>query len=174
MNMFFRYRNHLSGLGLSLLLGCTNIQTAEMDSAENGYAIGKYADGQQYNYNLVRKAANTMLEGIRLYDKGDYLEAIEQFSSAEMESAPVVLRVEAAKYRAFSYCVIENYVSCRQAFDQAFSMDAGFELLSSEGGHPMWGPVFEQARIASRQARSHLPAGQERERWRGIDPWRPR
>ena len=128
----------------------------------------------QQGYTQVRKAATTMLEGIRLYDDGDYEDAIVKFSAPEIKSAPTVFRIEALKYTACSYCVIENYARCRQAFDQVLSIDADFELLASEGGHPMWGPVFDEAKVASEKGRIGMPTGREQARWRGIDPWRPR
>jgi len=155
------------------LLGCADIRRAELTSP--GFTHPESADlrSEQQRYHQVRKAAATMLDGIRLYDKGDYQDAIERFGAPEMGAAPPALRIEALKYTAFSYCLIGSYSYCRQAFDQAFNIDAAFELLPSEAGHPMWGPIFEAAKAASA---THVrpPASRERERWRGIDPWRPR
>lgn len=158
---------------LLLMLGCADIRHAKL--APSGYAQSEHEDTDidHQAYHQVRKAAATMLEGIRLYDKGDYRVAIERFDTLEISTAPLALRIEALKYKAFSYCLIANYSQCRNAFDQAFSIDAGFDLLPSEGGHPMWGPVFEEARAAYAR-HSRPPASLERERWRGIDPWRPR
>jgi len=158
---------------LLLLLGCADIRHAGLASPGDAQSEQEDADIAHQGYHQVRKAAATLLEGIRLYDKGDYQEAIARFDTPEISAAPPALRIESLKYKAFSYCLIASYSRCRQAFDQAFSIDADFDLLPSEGGHPMWGPVFEEAQAAyARHLRA--PASRERERWRGIDPWRPR
>ena len=91
-----------------------------------------------------------------------------------IQAAPSAMRVEALKYLAFSYCVMQNYSKCRHAFDMALSVDADFELGPSEGGHPMWGPVFEQAKAASDKDRVRSSIGHESERWRSTDAWRAR
>jgi len=163
------FRIVLASVFLSLLSGC----------GSTGLRLASYADslkGQerpQAGYNEMRRAATSLLDGIQLYERGDYNKAIAKLSLPEIEDAPVVFRVEALKYTAFSYCLIERYERCRQVFDQAFGIDADFKLVASEGGHPMWGPVYEAAKAASEKARQHEPKG-ERARWRGIDPWRPK
>ena len=174
-----KLRTALLNSTLLLLYGCAdmhNLGTIVSNSLSPGANSDRLEDQKrpQQGYNRVRKAATAMLEGIRFYDNGDYKDAIVKFSAPEIEAAPTVFRVEALKYTAFSYCVVENYARCRQAFDQALSIDADFELLASESGHPMWGPVFKEAKVASEQGRMHMPTGRERARWRGIDPWRPR
>ena len=173
------FRTALVNLFVLLLFGCADmghLGTPVSDGLYPAANSDRFDDQNrpQHGYNQVRKAATTMLEGIRLYDNGDFTDAIVKFSAPEIEDAPNFFRVEALKYTAFSYCVIENYTRCRQAFDRALSIDADFELLASEGGHPMWGPVFEEAKVASEKGRVGVPTGRERARWRGIDPWRPR
>lgn len=128
----------------------------------------------QSGHEAVPKAAAAMLEGIRLYDDGDFKSAIARLSSVEIRSAPAAIRVEALKYIAFSYCVTSDFRDCRHAFDTALGIDAGFELGKGEGGHPMWGPVFRQAKTASDKDRALGATSQERERLRSMDTWRPR
>ena len=82
--------------------------------------------------------------------------------------------MEALNYTAFGYCVMEAYAPCRHAFDRSLAIVPGFELGKSERGHPMWGPVFEAAKAASEQDRTHASLDDERERWRVIDLWRAR
>jgi hypothetical protein len=122
----------------------------------------------------MRQAAAALLDGIRLYDNGNFKGAIVALDTPAMQAAPDALRLEALKYTAFSHCVLEDYAPCRQAFDLALAIDPGFELGKSERGHPMWGPVFDAAKAASEQARAHTSLDDERERWRGIDLWRAR
>jgi hypothetical protein len=47
---------------------------------------------------------------------------------------------------AFSYCVTSKAQLCRQQFERALKIDPSFELLPSEIGHPIWGPVFLKAK----------------------------
>jgi len=122
----------------------------------------------------VRKAASALLEGIRLYDSGDFKAAIARLGDPAIRVAPDAIRVEALKYTAFSYCVTEQVPQCRAAFGQLLEIDADFALRQSERGHPMWGPVFEDARAASERQREHAAVDHDRERWRGIDLWRAR
>lgn len=128
---------------------------------------------QEQEHEQVRKAAATMLDGIRLYDNGDFDDAIARLSEPEIRNAPGPIRVEALKYIAFSYCVTRRLDACRRAFDTALAIDPDFELGYGEGGHPMWGPVFEQARTVSEQARARASLVHARERWRSQDMWRP-
>jgi hypothetical protein len=137
--------------------------------------MGSHAEpGMQPGHEEVRRAAATLLEGIQLYESGNFMGAIAKLGEPEMQAAPGAMRVEALKYTAFSYCVTENYAQCRHAFDLSLLIDADFELRKSERGHPMWGPVFAEAKAASEQNRVHTSIDHDRERWRGIDLWRAR
>jgi len=128
---------------------------------------------QEQEQDQVRKAAAAMLDGIRLYDNGDFEDAVARLSEPEIRSAPGPIRVEALKYIAFSHCVTKDLADCRLAFDTALAINPDFELGRGEGGHPMWGPVFDQAKAASEQVRARASLVHARERWRGQDPWRP-
>jgi hypothetical protein len=99
--------------------------------------------------DAARDAA-ALREGIRLYNEGDYNGAIKQLTARELNNAPVPARVTALKYTAFSYCVTARPVFCRQSFDKALRLDAGFDLAPGEHGHPLWGPVFTQAKQAAK------------------------
>ncbi len=85
-------------------------------------------------------------EGIALYNEGDFNAAIKRLSSNDMNGGSIRNRVSALKYTAFSYCVTNRPVPCRQAFERALRLDASFELAPGEQGHPQWGPVFAKAR----------------------------
>lgn len=125
-------------------------------------------------HEQVRKAAAVMVDGIRRYDDGDFVDAIAVLDQPEIHGAPLAMRLEALKVIAFSYCVTQHPTDCRQAFDTALAIDPDFALGKGEGGHPMWGPVFEQAKAASERNRVRMTAAHARERWRNVDPWRPR
>lgn len=165
-----RHRAPLYGLLLALLaLLCA--ACAGMRPDDDPARAGRHAPP---GHDDVRQAAATLLEGIRLYENGNFKEAIAVLSEPEIQAAPDALRVDALKYSAFSYCVTEKYTQCRHAFDLAFGIDTGFELQRNERSHPMWGPVYEAAKAASEQDREHASQDQERERWRGVDLWRAR
>lgn len=152
-----------------LLAGCTDMR---MPGADGAYAYPQAPGLDSHpEYEDVRKAATAMLEGIRLYDEGRYDAAIEKLSDAKVQAAAEAIRVEALKYIAFSYCVTENFTQCRAAFDAALRTDANFRLRDSEIGHPMWGSIYHQAKT---DFENKLHDATERQRWRGIDPWRPR
>lgn len=89
-------------------------------------------------------------EGIALYNGGDYNGAIRRLNGPEMNGAALRNRVAALKYTAFSYCVSGRQALCRESFERALRLDAGFDLATGEHGHPLWGPVFLQARQAVR------------------------
>lgn len=117
-------------------------------------------------------AVSTLLEGIDLFDGGDYAGAIEKLRALRSQAPQRALRVAALKYSAFSYCLTENYARCREAFDQALAIDADFHLLDTELDHPMWGPVFDQAAAAHERDHPLVSRGLERGRWRNVDLWR--
>lgn len=87
-------------------------------------------------------------DGIELYNKGAYNEAIKRLSAPEIASASKADRVQAHKYAAFSYCVTSRQTLCRQQFEKAFKLDPSFNLQTGEHGHPLWTPMFERAKKA--------------------------
>jgi len=183
-NLIARSRRHPSRICLAALLSlplasCVNLRDREPAlPGSRDPAIGsdntRTRSTRPPHHEQVRKAAATMLEGISLYDDGDFNGAIARLGAPEFQTAPVEIQVEALKYTAFSYCVIESYAQCRHAFDLALRIDPDFMLQPGERAHPMWGSVFDQAKAASDQARVRTVSGRERERWRNVDPWRPK
>jgi hypothetical protein len=181
------HRAVLAGLLLPLLLGaCAG--TPSPSAAQGGirpatetgpspaeeWAQRWRAAAPQQGHEQVRKAATAMVDGIRLYDNGDFDAAIARLSEPDVRSSPDPIRVEALKYIAFSYCVTRDMADCRHAFNAALAIDADFELGKGEGGHPMWGPVFDQAKAASENDRARTSLDHARARWRSMDgTWRP-
>jgi hypothetical protein len=90
-------------------------------------------------------------EGLALYDKGEYAAAIRKFRSYELSRAWPELHVRALKYLAFSYCVTNKLLACQKAFYDALQIDPKFDLKPSEKGHPIWGPIFEKAKLGPPQ-----------------------
>lgn len=91
-------------------------------------------------------------EGIALYNDGDFNAAIKRLNSSDLNSGSVRNRVTALKYTAFSYCVTNRPVPCRQAFERALRLDPTFDLSPGEQGHPQWGPVFARLKQGGREA----------------------
>ncbi len=87
-------------------------------------------------------------EGIDLYNKGAYNEAIKRLNAPELANGAKAERVQAYKYMAFSYCVTSRQTLCRQQFEKAFKLDPAFNLQPGEHGHPLWTPQFEKAKKA--------------------------
>ena len=85
-------------------------------------------------------------EGIALYNEGEFNAAIKRLNSSDLNSGSVRNRVAALKYTAFSYCVTNRPVPCRQAFERALRLDPTFDLAPGEQGHPQWGPVFARVK----------------------------
>jgi hypothetical protein len=157
------YRASLCCVFFSLAFsGCAAVSPPRTEGAKQG------------SQDRVEKSVTALLEGVRLYERGDFKAAIAALNVQAMQAAPDAIRLEALKYTAFSYCVMENYAACRHAFDQSLDIDRDFELRKSERSHPMWGPVFDQAKAASDQYTANGSLDQDRERWRGIDLWRAR
>ena len=88
--------------------------------------------------------------GIAMYNNGDYNGAIKKLGNTPeiWSSHNKSLQVSALKYLAFSYCVTSKTQLCRQQFERAIKIDPSFDLLPSEIGHPIWGPVFLKAKKA--------------------------
>ena len=86
-------------------------------------------------------------DGVDSYRRGEFAEAYRQLQeSPEIEASSVETRVEALKFLAFSACAQNKRAQCRQAFDKLLVLQPTFELKDAESKHPVWGPIFKQAR----------------------------
>ena len=107
------------------------------------------AQGTQTSQTPVMGADQLVLrDGIELYNKGAYSEAIKRLGAPEIGAGSKANQVQALKYTAFSYCVSSRQSLCRQAFEKAFKLDPAFDLKAGEHGHPLWGPAFARAKKA--------------------------
>jgi len=157
------YARPLLAAGLvAILAGCAEFPIFDQTPARNanhpkatavterdGPARPRERSRERERDEAARDAA-TLRDGIRLYNEGDYNGAIKQLSSRELNNAPVAARLSALKYTAFSYCVTARPGPCRLSFDKALRLDAAFDLAPGEHGHPLWGPVFTQAKQAAK------------------------
>lgn len=85
-------------------------------------------------------------EGLAKYNEGNFAESIKIFKEPMFERAWPELRIRAHKYLAFSYCVSGNALQCKKTFVEILKSSPEFELTSAESGHPLWGPVFTEAK----------------------------
>ena len=119
--------------------GCATVQ----DWAES---VGSAASGRS---EASEPGRAKLAEGVESYDAGDFGSAIRALNAPEIEQSDTATRVEAGKYLAFTYCVTNRRTLCRKTFDRVLALDPAFALKPAEAGHPLWGPVFVQARKAA-------------------------
>ena len=92
---------------------------------------------------MQQPAERALLDGIRLYDDGQYKPAeaaLRRALAAGLKSPRD--RAIAHKLLAFITCTSNRIDDCRSEFRSARTADANFALSRSEVGHPIWGPVF--------------------------------
>lgn len=93
-------------------------------------------------------------DGLAKYNDGNFAEAIKVFKEPSFDRAWPELRYRSMKYLAFSYCVSGNGVQCKKIFVDLLKLEPSFDLSSAERGHPLWGPVFQEAKAeASKSAK---------------------
>lgn len=94
---------------------------------------------------MERPAEGALIDGIRLYDNGQY-PAAELSLNRALESglASARDRATAHKLLAFIACTSAREAQCEAAFRAALAADPAFTLAKAEAGHPMWGPVYRR------------------------------
>ena len=96
---------------------------------------------------MERPAERALVEGIRAYDEGQYLQsedALRRALAAGLVSARD--RASAHKLLAFITCTSARLAPCEAEFRLALAADPSFTLNRSEAGHPLWGPVYLKTR----------------------------
>jgi Tfp pilus assembly protein PilF len=96
----------------------------------------------------AEKSEEALKQGIALYEKGDFEQAIQSLSGAYWiwdAASPVAVKVEAHKYIAFSYCVTNREEQCQTQFEHALRLDKHFILAEAERGHPLWWKTYLHA-----------------------------
>jgi Tfp pilus assembly protein PilF len=94
---------------------------------------------------MERSAERALIEGIRLYDDGQYA-AAELSLKRALQAGLASTRDQATAHKliAFVACTSAREAECEAAFRAARAADPAFELAKAEAGHPMWGPVYRR------------------------------
>lgn len=99
-----------------------------------------------------RKAEQELSSGLASYENGQYPDATKHLQNALNSGLTFKSdRVMAYKYLAFVYCASERKKQCKSAFKDALEINPDLELSAAEAGHPLWGPVFREARAEQNQ-----------------------
>src|SRR5258706_4131130 len=110
---------------------------------------------------LRERATEQLAAGVKQYEAGEYDGAVKSLAgSLEHGMLSKVQQARARKYLAFSHCVSQRELLCRDEFRKAFEIYPDFSLTSAEDGHPIWGPVYRNVRtqlIAEREASVRKP-----------------
>lgn len=93
----------------------------------------------------ARPAERALLNGMRAYEDGQYVESEKQLKLALGTGLASPKDAAAAqKHLAFIYCTSNRVGDCEAAFRAARKADPAFALSRSEQGHPVWGPVYKR------------------------------
>lgn len=108
----------------------------------------------------LSKAEQFLADGTELYEKGDFKGAIRKLQGARDSFADNSTGMQQSlKYLAFSYCVTGQRSLCKAQFVGLLKIAPEFQLSRAESGHPLWGPVFKEARAAGKVAAAPAGAG---------------
>ena len=94
------------------------------------------------------RGKDTLAKGVGEYEAGSYAQAEATLLSPDIWAASDVVKIAALKHLAFTYCVTERPLLCRQSFERALQLDPNFDLTPAEHNHPLWGPEFKNAKNA--------------------------
>lgn len=124
-----------------LLAGCLLAATVTLSACSSTPPKHAYTDAQ------VTQSMASLQQLQAHYDSGDYGSVIRRAATdATLQDAPQDIRIQALKLQAFSLCLREHAFLCKDRFRQILALQPDFQLSASEDGHPLWGPVFQQAR----------------------------
>jgi len=138
----------------ALLLGaCEQLQTRDQSPGPAAPQITEAV--------LRERATEQLAAGVKQYEVGEYDNAVKSLTaSLEHGMLSKAEQARARKYLAFSHCVSQREILCRDEFRKAFEIYPDFALTSAEDGHPIWGPVYRNVRtqlIAEREAQQKKP-----------------
>jgi hypothetical protein len=98
-------------------------------------------------------AEQLLQEGTLLYEKGDFRGAIRKLITArDTADEGSLVKKQSLRQLAFSYCVSNQRVLCKQQFTALLAIEPSFQLTRGEAGHPLWGPAFQEVKAATAQA----------------------
>ncbi len=102
----------------------------------------------------LSKAEQLLADGLEKYEIGQFDSALKLLQEAYKEGLTVKAdRIKALKHSAFSLCLTRKFTLCRNEFQKIFEVDADFNLLPAEVGHPAWNKVYSSARQRAWKAR---------------------
>jgi len=138
----------------ALLLGaCEQLQTRDQSPAPAAPQITEAV--------LRDRATEQLAAGVKQYEVGEYDNAVKSLgASLEHGMLSKAQQARARKYLAFSHCVSQREILCRDEFRKAFEIYPEFALTSAEDGHPIWGPIYRSVRtqlISEREAQQAKP-----------------
>ena len=140
-------------LSLLLLAACEQLQQRSQAPAP--------AAPQITEASLRDRATEQLATGVKQYEAGEYDAAVKSLTGAlEHGMLSKAEQARARKFLAFSHCVSQREILCRDEFRKAFEIYPDFSLNSAEDGHPIWGPVYRNVRtqlIAEREASVRKP-----------------
>jgi hypothetical protein len=121
--------------------------------------VGATKSGDPDVQSIRFKPEQMLAEGAELYDKGDFKGAIRKLVTVRdsTDVAPTI-KQNTLRLLAFSYCVTSQRALCKNQFSTLLSIAPDFELSRGEAGHPLWGPVFKEAKIEKSNKASKMPA----------------
>lgn len=98
----------------------------------------------------LSKGEDELNDAIRYYEDGNYLHAQADLESAIESGLTRESEVKAHKYLAFIHCISGRENQCGNEFKIALAIDPELELTPSETGHPVWGQVFRNVKLATK------------------------
>ncbi|GAB4117217.1 MAG: TssQ family T6SS-associated lipoprotein [Sideroxydans sp.] len=95
-------------------------------------------------------ARRFLTKGISEYEQGNYVNAQIAFEGVlGNQYATRYERMLANKYMAFMHCISGEQKLCLEHFIEVLTLNPDFELTDAEAGHPLWGPVFKNAKAST-------------------------
>ena len=123
----------------NILTSCTSLLAAAVLSA--------CAHGPQQPAAATAAQKSALADLEQDYNAGNYAKVAQTVGlSVELQSAPPSVQIPALKLQAFSYCLQSNTVQCKRSFERLLQRYPDFDLVETERSHPMWGPVFTEAK----------------------------
>jgi hypothetical protein len=96
---------------------------------------------------VLKKAESSLAAGTKAYENGDYKTSQQELKAAlSSGSLSRIDQMRANKYLAFIACASNQISLCKAHFLKAFAISQKFSLNKSEASHPIWGPVFQEAK----------------------------
>jgi len=107
-------------------------------------------------------AEGVLDDGLAKYSAGDFDGAQKQLATAYKKGlASKQDQITALKTSAFSLCLLDKKVACRNEFVKIFAIDPNFDLAPAEAGHPSWAKTFAEAKKRAQKKPAAKPAAKK-------------